>query len=57
VAEPGVFTLAGQDVAVILQVLDVAAFARALHRHAALARQLQAPALLARLSTKGVGRP
>ncbi|MCA3349671.1 MAG: hypothetical protein INF97_03660 [Roseomonas sp.] len=66
-AEAGVFSLAGQDVTFVLQTSDVAAFARALHRHAAVARQatdkavaaaqLQAPALLARLSTKGVGRP
>lgn len=67
VAEAGLFSLAGQDVDFVLQTSGAAAFARALHRHAAVARQatdkavaaaqLQAPALLARLSTKGVGRP
>jgi len=66
-AEAGVFSLAGQDVDFVLQTSDVAAFARALHRHAALARQGSDKAVLAvqvlaaapkgRLSTKGVGRP
>jgi hypothetical protein len=65
VAEAGVFSLAGQDVDFVLQTSGAAAFARALHRHAQLARQGSRPAVLAvqelaaapkgRISTKGLG--
>jgi hypothetical protein len=67
VAEAGVFSLAGQDVDFVLQSFGGAAFVRALHRHAQLARQGSRPAVLAvqvlaaapkgRISTKGVGGP
>jgi hypothetical protein len=67
VAEAGVFSLAGQDVDFVLQASGAAAFARALHRHAQLARQGSRPAVLAvqvlaaapkgRISTKGLGGP